>query len=121
MGCRSPSFNQSNWQVPTNYNWSLLDAIFGGAVQVPALDVVTLTVGGSGGFLLGSQFVAEPPAGAFPGTAYTLTYTPAPLLAVFYNGAYQRPGVDYVFSGVTITTAFTTQSGDNIYALYFRA
>lgn len=45
IGLQVPGFNQGNWQVPTNYNWNLLDLIFGpGGPQVPALNVGQLTV-----------------------------------------------------------------------------
>jgi len=40
-----PGFDQANWQVPTNFNWNLIDLIFGpGGPQVPALNVAELTV-----------------------------------------------------------------------------
>jgi len=31
IGLQVPSYNQGNWQVPTNYNWNLIDLIFGGS------------------------------------------------------------------------------------------
>lgn len=45
IGLQVPAFNQGNWQVPTNYDWALIDSIFGpDGPQVPALNVAELTV-----------------------------------------------------------------------------
>ena len=119
IGLQVPSYDQGNWQVPTNYNWNLLDLIFGGEVQVPALDVLNFTIGNIGS-QLAAVFVNETPAGAVPGTVYTLNYAPSLILGVFYNGLLQRPGVDYTVVGAIITLGFTTVSGDVVYALYFK-
>ena len=105
--------------MPTNYNWNLLDLIFGGTVQVPALNVLNFTIGNIGS-QLAAVFVNETPAGAVPGTVYTLNYTPSLILGVFYNGLLQRPGVDYTVIGAIITLGFATVSGDVVYALYFK-
>jgi hypothetical protein len=115
-----PAYDQGNWQVPTNYNWNLLDLIFGGAIQVPALDVLNFTIGNIGA-QLAVAFVAEQPAGGVPGTVYTLSHTPALILGVFYNGVLQRSGVDYTVVGSVITLGFSTQAGDGVYALYFKS
>ena len=66
IGLQVPGFNQSNWQVPTNYNWNLLDLIFGGEITVPALSVESFTLPNIGA-ILAASFVCEAPAGAFPG------------------------------------------------------
>jgi hypothetical protein len=55
-----------------------------------------------------------PCTGAVPGTVYV---SPGAVIAVAYNGVLQRPGIDYTVIGVTITLTFTTQAGDNVYAL----
>lgn len=69
----------------------------------------------------------EEPAGAFPGTVYTLTYFPLITLVplqLYYNGNKLRKGIDFNLVGKTITLTFETQgpqgdnSGDNLYALY---
>ena len=120
IGLQIAAFDQSNWQVPTNYNWNLLDLIFGGEVQVPALDVGTLTVASGIGALLASAYVAETPSGAVPGTVYTLSYTPGLVLAVCYNGSVLRAGVDYTVVGAVVTLGFSTSAGDSVYALYFK-
>ena len=119
IGLQVPSYDQGNWQVPTNYNWNLLDLIFGGSVQVPALNVLNFTIGNIGA-QLAAVFVAEQPAGAVPGTVYTLNYAPSLILGVFYNGLLQRPGVDYTGVGATITLGFATVSNDVVYVLYFK-
>ena len=123
IGLQVPAFNQSNWQVPIDYDLNLLDLIFGGEVQVPGLSVNTLTVAN---FVitnlvasLAASFVAEKPAGTYPGVLYTTTYIPGVMLGVFYNGLLQRPGVDYVVSGSQVSTTFTTSSTGEIYVLYF--
>jgi hypothetical protein len=113
IGLQVPAYDQGNWQVPTNYNWNLLDLIFGGSVQVPALNVLNFIIGN-----LGSQLAA---IFVVPGTVYTLNNTPAIVLGVFYNGGLQRSGVDYTLVGSVITLNFVTQMGDVVYALYFKS
>lgn len=45
IGLQIPGFDQGNWQVPFNYDLTLIDNIFGvGGPQVPALNVGQLTV-----------------------------------------------------------------------------
>ena len=119
IGLQIPSYDQGNWQVPTDYNWNLIDLIFGGEVQVPALNVLDFTIGNIG-TQLAAVFVNETPAGAVPGTVYTLNYTPSLILGVFYNGLLQRPGIDYTVVGAIITLGFSTVAGDAVYALYFK-
>lgn len=62
----------------------------------------------------------EAAAGAFPGTVYTISSTPKAgiLLGCYYNQLFQRPGIDYTLTGTTITLNFSTQAGDNVYAIY---
>ena len=119
VGLQVPSYDQGNWQVPTNYNWNLIDLIFGGEFQIPALNVLNLTIGNIGASLA-PAFVSEQPAGAVPGTVYTLNNTPASIMGVFYNGVLQRVGVDYTVLGAVVTLGFTTTIGDVVYALYFK-
>ena len=119
IGLQVPAFNQANWQVPLNYNLNLLDLIFGGTVQVPALSAVNLAVV-NGGAVLAPSFIAEAPTGSVPGTTYALSHTPALLLAVFVNGIFQQPGLHYTSAGGAITFTYTTSSGDLVYALYFK-
>jgi len=119
IGLQVASFNQSNWQVPTNYNWNILDLIFGGHITVPALSVAEFTISNVG-YVLASAFVNESPSGAFPGNVYTLSYAPSLLLAVCYNGVVLRRDIDYTLVDNRITLEFSTNSGDTVYALYFR-
>lgn len=119
VGLQVPSYNQPNWQVPTNFNWNLLDLIFGGSVTIPALSVESFTIANIGA-TLAAAFVNESPAGTFPGNVYTLSYTPTLLLAFCYNGQVLRRGVDYAVAGSVITMTSATGSGDFVYALYFR-
>jgi len=119
IGLQIPAYNQANWQVPTNYNWNLLDLIFGGSVTIPALSVTSFTIADIGS-VLANSFTNESPAGSFPGNIYTLSYTPTLLLGFFYNGMILRKGVDYTLVTNVVTLAFTTSLGDSVYALYFR-
>ena len=119
VGLQVPAFNQPNWQTPINFDLNLLDLIFGGSVTVPAMTIINLTIGNVGP-LLATAFVNESPAGAFPGNTYTLSYTPTLLLAFCYNGSVLRRGVDYTIAGATVTLVFSTNSGESVYALYFR-
>jgi hypothetical protein len=119
VGLQVPGFNQPNWQVATNYNWNLLDLIFGGEITIPALSVESFTITNIS-TMLAASFVNESPAGAFPGSAYTLSYAPSLLLAFCYNGQVQRLGLDYTIIGAVVTLTFSTSSGDSVYAIYFR-
>lgn len=60
IGLQVPAFNQANWQVPTNFNWNLLDQIFGGEITVPALNVTELTVGSIVGLTIPFGMVVVP-------------------------------------------------------------
>ena len=117
VGLQVPAFGQANWQVPNNYNWNLIDLIFGGSQQIPALNVVNLTIGNFAP-VMAATFVAEAPSGSTPSTVYTLTYNPGLLIALFVNGIFQRPILDYTVSGKIVTLSKTTQSGDYVYAVY---
>jgi hypothetical protein len=120
IGLQIAAFDQPNWQVPTNFNWNLLDQIFGGEIEVPALWVGVLTAGNAGDFVLPPS-VAETPAGAVPGTVYTLSQTPNPpqLLQFTYNGSLLRYNIDYTVTDNLVTLNFTTALGDTVYAAYF--
>lgn len=122
IGLQVPGFDQANWQVPTNYNWALLDKIFGGEVEVPALFVDMLTVGT---FIIANftaqfaaAFVSEVPAGTAPTTTYTCSFIPGVILAVYKNGVFQQPGLDYNMSGNQIVFVAATTTGDKVYVTY---
>ena len=123
IGLQVPGYNQPNWQVPINYDLNLLDQIFGGEVEVPALSVNTLTVENftisNLGALLVAACVQEVPSGAFPGNVYTTSQVPVLMMGLYYNGAFLRPTTDYSLSGNQITLNFETGSGDSLYAVYF--
>ena len=122
IGLQVPAFDQANWQVPTNYNWNLLDQIFGGEIQVPALSVVTLTAVNftlpSVIATIQSSFTAEIPSGAVPGTVYTCSKIPIVVLGVYLNGVFQRPAADYTVSGNQITLLAATSPGDGVFITY---
>ena|ERR1700733_2872599 len=102
VGLQVPNFNQPNWNVPTNYNWFLLDTLFAGTLAL-------------------SNYAQEAPGGSIPGTVFELSENPVVLMAVFVNGLFQRPGgLDYTLSGKTITFNAALQEGDTLYALYFK-
>lgn len=67
------------------------------------------------GFVIGG-LVVKPTTGAYPGTTYT---APGFVIGVFYNGTLQRPVIDYTLNALrtVITLNFSTELGDNIYAL----
>jgi hypothetical protein len=116
IGLQIPGFNQANWQVPIQYDLNRLDLIFGGSVQVPALSVGVLTAANLNFAILLTQ---EVPAGAIPGTVYTLSQVPQVIIAFVYNGAVQRLNIDYTVSGAVVTLNFSTVAGDTVYAIYF--
>lgn len=46
IGLTQPGINSSGWGPPTNTDWSIIDAIFGGTFAIPALKVTgTITAG----------------------------------------------------------------------------
>ena len=122
IGLQVPGFNQANWQVPINYDLNLLDKIFGGEIEVPAFFVDHLTVGT---FIIANftaqfaaAFKAEVPAGAAPTTTYTCSFIPGVVLAVYKNGVFQQPGLDYNMSGNQIVFVTATTLGDKVYVTY---
>lgn len=120
IGLQIPAFNQPNWQVPTNFNWNLLDLIFGGQFTVPALSVANFIIANIG-TQVSNSFVAEIPAGVIPGNAYTMTHVPTVLFGFYWNGIFQRPGIDYTLIGAVITmTTGATVGGDTVYAVYLK-
>lgn len=122
IGLQIPAFNQANWQVPTDYNWNLLDLIFGGEIQVPALSVVDLTAVNftlpSVISVILSSFTAEAPTTVTTFTVYACSKIPIVMLGVYINGLWQRPNVDYTVAGNQITLANPVTSGDTVYAVY---
>lgn len=120
VGFQIPGFNQSNWQVPINFDLNLLDQIFGGEITVPALSVANFIIANIG-LQMANSFVKEAPSGVIPGNAYTLTDTPSLLLGFYWNGLFQRPGIDYTVKANVITlTSGATAAGDTVYALYMK-
>lgn len=120
IGLQIPAFNQPNWQVPTNFNWNLLDLIFGGEVTVPALSVASFIITNIGAQIANS-FVTETPVGVVPGNAYTLSFVPTVLFGFYWNGVFQRPVLDYTLIGAVITmNTSSTSTGDNVYAVYLK-
>jgi hypothetical protein len=120
IGLQVPAYNQANWNVPIQYDLNLLDLIFGGQVEVPALKVGTLNITGIAA-LLAPSFVAETPTGVVPGNAYTLSFPPVILIGVFVNGVFQRPALDYTLVGKLITLVnATTVVADNVFAVYLK-
>jgi hypothetical protein len=119
IGLQIPAFNQANWQVPTNFNWTLIDNICGGLVTIPALSVTTLTVGNLN---IASLLVAnEVPAGPVPGTIYTMAHGIGAMVGLYYNGAILRLNIDYTLSGSVATLNFVTVAGSTLYAVYLRS
>jgi hypothetical protein len=62
----------------------------------------------------------EAPAGAVPGTVYTLSSAPPSggLQALVRNGLFQTPGVDYTLVGNLITLTLPTVTDDKLYATW---
>lgn len=62
----------------------------------------------------------EIPAGAVPGTVYTLSSVPpgGVLQTLTVNGLMQTPGVDYALDGLTVTFEAATPAGAIIYATW---
>jgi hypothetical protein len=120
VGFQIPAFNQSNWQVPLNFDINLLDLIFRGLYTVPALSVTDFVITGIG-LQIANSFVSEVPSGVIPGNAYTLSFVPTVLFAFYWNGIFQRPGLDYTIVGNLITmTTGATVGGDTVYAVYLK-
>lgn len=121
-GIQIPANGQSNWQVPLNYDLQIIDNIFGGEQQVPALSVATLTVGTftitNLYALIASISFQEAPAGAVPGTTYTLSFVPWFIYGFYINGILQRPGVDFTQTENVITLANPTTAGSTLWAVY---
>lgn len=118
IGLQVPAFNQPNWQVPTNFNWNLLDLMLGGIVPFPALSNFIIT---DIGVQIAAVSVNEVPTGVIPGNAYTLSFTPSLILGFYWNGIFQRPVLDYTLVGAVITLINgSTSTGDNVYAVYLK-
>lgn len=119
VGFQIPAFNQANWQVPINYDLNLLDLIFGGQYTVPALSVANFIIANIG-MQVANSFVPEIPTGVIPGNAYTLSFVPTVLFGFYWNGVFQKPGVDYTLLGGVITMTGATAAGDTVYAVYLK-
>lgn len=120
VGFQIPGFNQPNWQVQINYDINLLDQIFGGEVEVPALKVANFIITNIG-MQIANSFKAEIPTGVIPGNVYTLAFPPSVLFGFYWNGVFQRPGLDYTILGAVITMASgATVGGDTVYAVYLK-
>lgn len=122
VGFQVPAPNQANWNVPITYDLTLLDQIFGGQFEIPALLVNTLT---AVNITLPDVITAiatalrvETPTGSAPTTTYTLSTTPTVMLGIYIRGLFQRPGIDYTISGTTVTLTNSTQATDNVFAVY---
>jgi hypothetical protein len=119
IGLQVPAYNQSNWQVPINYDLNLLDLMLGGIIPIPALANFVIT---NIGAQIAAVAVSETPSGVVPGTVYTLSQTPAFVIAFYWNGIFQRPALDYTLSGAVITmTNNSTNTSDNVYVVYLAA
>ncbi len=71
IGLQIAAFDQSNWQVPTNFNWNLLDLLLSGNAAVPALLIAgNLVVEGA----ISGNIPGQIPAGLVV-VAYTATPT----------------------------------------------
>jgi hypothetical protein len=120
IGLQIPGLNQPNWQVPFNYDMNLLDLIFGGSVQVPALNVLSLVVGNLAA-TIAAILVSEAPAGSVPGSVFTLSRIPGAVIGAYKNGVFQRPALDYSVSGATLTFTTALSTGDTVWAVYLHS
>ena len=122
VGLQVPAFDQANWQVPTNFNWNLLDLLLSGAIELPALWVSVLTAGNISGLVLPPRAV-EVPAGDIPGSTYTLSATPNPAnsLDFYVGGLIQRYGLDYTLTANIVALNTPTSPGVTIYATYYHS
>lgn len=122
VGLQIPAFNQGNWNVPFNYNWNLLDLIFGGTVVVPAMHITVLTADNMNA-LVGGLVTSEVPSGAQPGSTFTLSNNAQSMLLICVNGIVQRgAGVspDYTVAGKTVTFNYTIGATDVVTAVYIK-
>ena len=62
----------------------------------------------------------EVPAGAIPGTVFTLSAVPpgGVLQSFTVNGVFQTPGADYTLNGVTIATTMAAPSGASLFVTW---
>jgi hypothetical protein len=118
VGLQIPAYNQANWQVPTDYNWNLIDLIFGGQVTIPGISVENFIITNIGAQIALST-VKETPSGVVPGNVYTLSQTASLILGFYWNGIFQRPDIDYTQAGNALTlTNGATNGGDTVYVIY---
>lgn len=118
IGLQIPAFNQSNWQVPINFDLNLLDLMLGGIIPMPALENFVIT---NIGAQIAAVSVSETPSGVVPGNAYTLSHVPSLILGFYWNGLFQRPGIDYTLVGAVLTlTSGATATGDTVFVVYLK-
>ena len=116
IGLQVPAFNQANWQVPTDFNWNLLDQMLGGIIPMPALAGFIIT---NLGVQVAANAVTATPSGVIPGNVYTCPSTPNFIFGFYRNGIFQRPGLDYSLLGPVITMiGSSTGSGDTVFVVY---
>jgi hypothetical protein len=67
-----------------------------------------------------SYIHSETPAGTIPGSTFVLSAQPPSgvLQGLFINGLFQRPGIDYMLNGVTISLTNPAPSGATIQATW---
>jgi len=70
IGLQVAAFDQSNWQVPTNYNWNLLDLLLSGNAALPALLI-------SGDLMVDGSIIGNVP-GTIPAGLVVVAYTATP-------------------------------------------
>lgn len=107
-----PDYTLSGQNLTTTFETDPPDPTTG---QLPAL---------VGLYAVGTAAVTvDQPAGAFPGSAYTVSATAMAglLIGLWYNGLFMRPGIDYTLVGTAITLNFSTNTGDNLYEAFIPA
>lgn len=115
IGLQVPGFNQPNWQVPLNFDLNLLDLMLGGVIPMPALaDFVITNLGAQ----IAANAVNAAPTGVIPGNSYTLSKVPNYIFGFYWNGVFQRPGVDYTVTGAVVTMVSSTASGDVVWCTF---
>jgi hypothetical protein len=98
-------------------------------VAITTASGLTTVAGGTFGtaaFTNTPLLVNEAPGGVYPGSTYTISFTPLSFIGLFWNGALLVPGTlspplgDYVLSGTTINLTFTTSPTDVLRVVYFK-
>jgi hypothetical protein len=126
VGLNTPVIGSNNWGTPLNFNFALIDRIFGGQVAIPGLNVSgdvlvqgTLTAGSfaglDGSFFLTSALYNQPNgipqlngAGLIPPTLFAglglsvVAFSPTPV----FNGA-NAQGFNLTLTGDVTSSSFT--------------